>query len=87
MSQENVKAVVAMYDAFARGDIDGVLADLAPDVHWSVAENFIYSDGNPYRGIEAVRNGVFGRVPGDWDSYDLEFEEILDAGEAVVSRG
>jgi len=87
LSQENVKAVVAMYDAFARGDIDGVLADLAPDVHWSVAENFIYSDGNPYRGIEAVRNGVFGRVPGDWDSYDLEFEEILDAGEAVVSRG
>jgi len=76
-----------MYDAFARGDIDSVLAGLAPDVHWSVAENFIYSDGNPYRGIEAVRNGVFGRVPGDWDSYDLEFEEIIDAGETVVSRG
>jgi len=87
MSQKNIETVKAMYAAFEHGDIEGVLAGLAPDINWRVADNFIYSDGNPYIGIDAVRRGVFGRVPEDWDRYELEFDEYLDAGDTVVTRG
>ena len=87
MSAENVAVVAAMYAAFARGDINAVLADVDTHVEWRVAENFVYADGNPYIGRDAVRYGVFGRVPEDWDRYDVHLEEYVDGGETVVSRG
>ena len=50
-----------LYAAFSRGDIPGVLAVFSPDVVWHEAENFIYSDGSPYKGPQAVLTGVFSR--------------------------
>ena len=37
MSQENVEAIRRRYEAFDRGDIDGVLELLHPDVDWHPA--------------------------------------------------
>lgn len=87
MSQENVNTVRGMYEAFGRGDIAGVLAALDPQVEWWEAENFIYADGNPYVGPEAVLQGVFARIGGEWEDFSVAPEEVLDAGETVVGRG
>ena len=59
MSQDNVQVVQSMYAAFAKGDIPTVIAALDQQVEWWEAENFIYDDGNPYTGPDAVLNGVF----------------------------
>ncbi len=87
MSEENVKVVKGMYEAFGRGDIPAVIAALDQNIEWLEAENFIYDDGNPYVGPNAVLEGVFMRIGTDWEDFTVSPEGILDAGETVVGHG
>ena len=87
MSQANVDLIRSIYDAFAAGDVPAVLGAMSPDIVWNEAENFPYADGNPYRGPEAVLNGVFARCIGEWDGFAVVPEEFLDAGDTVVVLG
>lgn len=87
MSAENIALVRAIYDAFAAGDVAGVLGRMSPQIVWNEAENFPYADGNPYRGPEAVAGGVFARCIGEWDGFAVAPEEFLDAGNTVVVLG
>ncbi len=87
MSKENVAVIRGAYDAFGRGDLDAVLAAFSPAIVWNEAENFPYADGNPYHGIQAVVEGVFARIPADWDGFTIVVDELLDAGDTVVETG
>lgn len=49
-----------MYDAVAKGDFPAFLGTMDPAIVWNEAENFPYSDRNPYVGPQAVAEGVFG---------------------------
>lgn len=87
MSQENVALIRAIYDAFAAGDIPGVLSRMNPGIVWNEAENFLYADGNPYVGPDTILAGVFARIGAEWDGFEARPEEILDAGNTVVALG
>lgn len=87
MSDENVRIVRGMYEAFARGDAQAVVEALDPEVEWREAENFIYSDRNPYLGPEAVLHGVFARMAADWEGFVVAPLDILDAGATVIGYG
>ena len=87
MSKENVALIRGLYDAFAAGDVAGVLGPMSPQIVWNVAENFPYADGNPYVGPEAIANGVFARCLTEWDGFGVEVGEVVDAGETVVAFG
>ena len=87
MSEQNVALIRAIYDAFAAGDIPGVVGRMSPDMVWNEAENFPYADGNPYCGAEAILSGVFGRLGAEWDGFAAVPEEFLDAGDTVVVLG
>lgn len=87
MSQENVEAARAMYDDFARGDVEAVLGRMDEGVVWNEAESSPYADGNPYVGPQAVLEGVFARLATEWDGFTAEPEELLDAGDRVVALG
>ncbi|HEY7911992.1 MAG TPA: nuclear transport factor 2 family protein [Blastocatellia bacterium] len=87
MSQENVAIIRGMYEAFARGDVAAVLSALSPKVEWHEADNFIYADGNPYIGPDAVLEGVFKRLAVEWEGFAVEPAGILDAGDTVVAYG
>ena len=87
MSKENVELVRAIYAAFGAGDIEGVVSRMAPDIEWNEAENFLYADGNPYRGPEAILGGVFGRIGAEWDGFAAVPHEFLDAGDSIVVLG
>jgi ketosteroid isomerase-like protein len=87
MSQESAEVVRGMYEAFGRGDIPAVLAALDPQVEWWEAENFIYADGNPYVGPDAVLAGVFMRIGNEWEGFAVSPEGVLDAGDTVVGHG
>ena len=87
MSQESVNVVRGMYEAFAKGDVPAIIAALDPRVEWWEAENFIYADGNPYVGPEAVLTGVFARIGEEWDGFTVSPEAVLDAGDTVVGHG
>jgi ketosteroid isomerase-like protein len=87
MSQENVALVQAIYGAFGAGDVPGVVSRMSPDIVWNEAENFIYADGNPYQGPEAILTGVFARLGTDWEGFAAAPEEYLDAGDTVIVLG
>lgn len=87
MSQDNVDRARSMYEAFARGDVPAVLAALDPQIEWNEAENFIYADKNPYIGPQAVLEGVFMRIGGEWATFSAVPEEILNSGDTVIARG
>lgn len=87
MSQENVKVVQSMYEAFAKGDVPTIIAALDPQVEWWEAENFIYADSNPYIGPDAVLKGVFMRIAEEWDGFAVAPKELLDAGDTVIGHG
>lgn len=87
MSAENVALIRGIYDAFAKGDVGGVLGAMTPGIVWNEAENFPYADGNPYVGPEAIANGVFMRCATEWDGFAVAIDEILDAGDTVVALG
>ena len=87
MSRENVNVVEGMYEAFANGDIPMIIIALDPQVEWWEAENFIYDDGNPYIGPEAVLNGVFMRIGSDWEDFTVSPQEVLDAGDNIIGHG
>lgn len=87
MSSESLAVIRGIYDAFAAGDVPGVLGRMAPEIEWNEAESFIYADGNPYRGPDAVLNGVFARCIGEWDGFAAIPDETLDAGDTIVALG
>jgi ketosteroid isomerase-like protein len=87
MSPDNSAVVRGIYDAFGRGDMPAVLAMLDPKIEWREADNFIYADGSPYVGPNAVLAGVLMRFGTEWDGFTLALEEILAAGETVIGKG
>ncbi len=87
MSRANVDLVRAIYDAFAAGDVPGVLGRMSLGIRWTEADNFPYADGNPYFGPQAVLNGVFARCIGEWDRFSVKIDELLDAGDTVIALG
>lgn len=81
----NADIIREHYTASDRGDLDGMLAPLAPDVQWTEAAGFPYA--GTYIGPDAVAANVFQRIQEDWDDYTVAIDEVLDAGDAVVGIG
>lgn len=83
----NAKIVRALYAAFAEGDMPAALATMADEIVWNEAENYPYSDRNPYVGPQAVLMGVFARIGADWENFAAVSDEIIDGGDTIVSLG
>ncbi len=60
-----------MYKAFSIGDVPTVLSAMDDNIVWNEAEGNVYADGNPYKGPDAVLNGVFTRLGADWENFSL----------------
>ena len=82
MSQENVETVRQGYEAFNRGDVEWMIAQLDPEIVWEDAAEVPGSSS--YRGIREVR-GYLESFAQQWEEIRFEPEGILDAGEQVVA--
>lgn len=71
LNPNNVTVIDNLYKAFAAGEIPKVLEAMDAEIVWNEAEGNAYADGNPYIGPDAVLNGVFARVGGEWDNFTL----------------
>jgi ketosteroid isomerase-like protein len=83
----NLEQIQELYGAFGRGEIEPVLAALAPDVEWVEGD----IEGLPYRGVhrgpEAVGRDVFAQIPGAYDSFELVPQKWVDGGDTIVMLG
>ena len=67
----NLTVIQELYKNFGKGDVPAVIAVLDANVVWNEAEGNAWADGNPYKGPEAVLNGVFARVGEDYEYFNL----------------
>lgn len=92
MDQEDVAARAPVqiardsYEAFARDDIDGVLADLHPEIEWQQAQGLPH--GGTYHGVGDVQRNIFDPLDRDWwNDFTALPQEFLDAGDEIVVLG
>lgn len=81
-----VELVRRSYEAFAQDDMDGVLADMDPEIEWHQAQGLPH--GGFYRGLDEVRRNIFDPLDSEWwDEFTADPDEFLDAGPEIVVLG
>jgi ketosteroid isomerase-like protein len=85
MSQENLRVVSEMVDAFERRDLDGYLARISSGVEWDVSEGFLGVQ-DVYRGWTGVRKWWNDFLEA-WESFDAEIDEIAEGQAGAVFVG
>jgi ketosteroid isomerase-like protein len=83
--RSNLQIVADHYAASDRKDLDGMLADLAPDAAWTEMAGFPYA--GTYVGKQGVIEGVFRRIGADWEGFTFTLERLFDAGDAIIATG
>jgi ketosteroid isomerase-like protein len=83
MSQENVEIVRSGYEAFARGDIEGVLEIMDPEVEWAPALAPLLGV-EPVRGKDALRRFLSEDLASGFDDFEARALSIEDLGESVL---
>jgi ketosteroid isomerase-like protein len=82
MSRENVEVIRRAYDAFNRGDFDGMVVDIAPEFEF-VPTGAMPDSEDIYRGPEGWRR--FTRWFSDqFDAARVEAREFLQADDQVA---
>ena len=82
MSRENVEIVRRVYEAAARRDTATVLDLYHPEVELDASRFAI--DTGVYRGHDGLRS-LFREWHEAWGSIEYDYEELIDAGERVIS--
>jgi ketosteroid isomerase-like protein len=81
----NLESIRGLYEAFAKGDVPAVIGFLDDNIAWTEAEGFPY--GGTYDGPNAVLEGVFMRLGGEWDGFAAVPDEFIDGGDTIVALG
>jgi ketosteroid isomerase-like protein len=84
-TQENLQVVKDGYAAFSRGDIPGLLAQLAEDVEWQIPGEGLPLAGT-YRGHDGVAN-FLQKLASDWDILEFQPREFVADGDRVLVVG
>ncbi len=85
MSKENVDIVRRVYEAAASRDPDAVLDLYDPDVELDATRlGLVSSSEELYQGHEGLRS-LFREWHEAWGSIEYSYEELIDAGDQVVS--
>jgi ketosteroid isomerase-like protein len=82
MSRENLEVAAELYALYERGDIDGMVSRMAPDVELDVSDRL--PDEGIHRGRDAYRDFLESSFD-VWAEFRVEVEDLLDAGDAVVA--
>jgi ketosteroid isomerase-like protein len=81
----NADFVRGVYAAFGAGDVAKVLGSMHPQIEWT--ETAGYKFGGVYRSPQAVLENVFAKIPVAFESFSIDVERLIDAGNVVVMQG
>lgn len=85
MARTPKDVIAAHYAASTKGDLDGMVADFAPDIAWTEAAGFPLA--GTYHGPDAIKKGVFMALGADWDGWAVEVDRLIADGDEVVAIG
>lgn len=83
---ENVDRLEEGYAAFARGDVEAVLALAHDDVLWQGTPVKDLPGAGEHRGKEAI-TAMLGEIPRHWDDFQLATDQFVEDGDTVVVLG
>ena len=83
---ENVDAVKRSYEAFGRGDIEGLLAGWQDDIQWEGPNTERLPGAGTHRGKDAAA-GVLGQISENWDDFRVTPDEFYEGDNTVVVLG
>ena len=83
---QNLDVVRRMYAAFGRGDLEGIVASLDPQVTWRTPGAPDLPTAGLRHGVPAVRE-FFGLLLNTLDIADFQPQDFLAAGDKVVVLG
>jgi ketosteroid isomerase-like protein len=78
----NAEITRRLYDAWNRRDVEGMLANLDPEIEWR--PHLANVSGMPARGYDEVRE-LLAEFHENWETLRLEIEELFESGEQVVT--
>lgn len=81
----NLNFVKDVYAAFGAGDVPKVLGSMHPQIQWTETAGYKY--GGVYRSPQAVLENVFAKIPVDFESFSIDIERLIDAGNVIVMQG
>jgi|SRR5690242_2142534 len=87
MSRENLEIVRRAYEAAARHDTAAVLAEYDSEVVWDISQapaRNVIGEPHVFHGLDGLRS-FFRQWYDAWKHVEPDLEELIDAGEKVVS--
>jgi ketosteroid isomerase-like protein len=84
MSESNKAIIENIYNAFNSRGYETVLTFFSQDFEWCAADSSPLADKSPYRGIEAVRTGVFDRITAGFERLEVVPDELFAADDDRV---
>jgi uncharacterized protein len=84
--QQNVEVIRGIYAAFGRGDLEGILGALDPQVSWRTPGPPEIPTAGLRHGVPAVRE-FFGLLLNTFDIQDFRAADFLAQGDKVVVLG
>jgi ketosteroid isomerase-like protein len=83
MSQENVEIVRKAIEAFNKGDVEGSIADVAPEFEYTPSGSVLGGEG-AYRGREGWKR-FLELFWGEFDEPHIEIRDLIACDEHVVA--
>ncbi|KXB31290.1 DUF4440 domain-containing protein [Dechloromonas denitrificans] len=81
----NLQIVADHYAASACQDIDGMMAEVAPDVAWTEMAGFPCA--GTWIGPDQVIANVFAVLGSEWADHRFTLEKLIDGGEHIIGVG
>ena len=82
-----LETITAAYAALGRNDPSLLFGAMDPAISWNEAEGNPLADRNPYVGLQAVGEGVFGRLLAAIDNFSAVPATFIDGGDHVIVLG
>ena len=86
MSQQDLAIMRSAYEAFNRGDIPAVLGAMDPGIEWNEPGGGRAPRG-AFRGPQSVANDVFSTVPQNFEDFQAQTDQFIDAADRLVVTG
>ena len=83
---QNADTVKSGFDAFARGDMDAVMATWNDDIRWEGTNDERLPAGGRHEGKEAVAQAL-GQINEAWDEFAAVPDEFHESGDTVIVLG
>jgi hypothetical protein len=83
----SVQFVKSLYEAFARGDVQTVLAAMDEDIEWNEAEGNPWNAGQAFVGPQQIVEGVLARIGAEYEDFRIDTHRFLGDGDTVVVEG